>query len=129
MVVTMSWLTATEYLCPKRPLTCSPCRNHNAFFSLFMTYHWLCNKSNTKGATTGEELLTIQEQHSSSRFYWCSWYSICNVVWTVLLIIVCHFVYDHCVVCHYIGIFKLYLDVNSFMVKSYTYIKFRITNV
>ena len=29
------------------------CRNHNPVISSFMTYHLICNKSNTTGATSG----------------------------------------------------------------------------
>ena len=51
MVATMTLLTVTEYLCHKWP--CSICRNHNLFLSSFMTYHWVCNKSNMTSATCG----------------------------------------------------------------------------
>ena len=32
---------------------CSVCRNHNPVLSSFMTYHQVCNKSNTMGVTCG----------------------------------------------------------------------------
>jgi hypothetical protein len=32
---------------------CSVCLNHNQVISSFMTYHRVCNKSNTMGATCG----------------------------------------------------------------------------
>ena len=37
----MTWLTVTEY------------RRHILVLSSFKTYHWVCNKSNTTGATCG----------------------------------------------------------------------------
>ena len=46
-------LTVTEYLCLIWPLICSLCRNHNPMFSSFLTYHWICNKNNMRGATSG----------------------------------------------------------------------------
>jgi hypothetical protein len=36
----------------KWPRICSVCRNHNPFFSSFMTYHRVCNKSNTTAVTS-----------------------------------------------------------------------------
>ena len=48
-----TWLTITEYLCHKSPriyiyiYIYSVCRNHNQGLSSFMTYHWICNESNT----------------------------------------------------------------------------------
>ena len=49
----MTWLTVTEYLCHKWPSTCRVCRNHNSVLSLFVTFHRVCNKSNTTSATNG----------------------------------------------------------------------------
>ena len=34
---------------------CSVCRNHNLTLSLLLIYHWVCNKSNTRGTTGGTE--------------------------------------------------------------------------
>jgi hypothetical protein len=48
---TMTLLTATEYLCHKSQHICIACRNHNSVLSQFMTYHRICNKSNTMDAT------------------------------------------------------------------------------
>jgi len=42
--------------------------NHNPLLSSFMTCHRVCNKSNTKGATSEQELLTLPEHLSSSLF-------------------------------------------------------------
>jgi len=52
-VATMTWLTVTEYQCHKWPQICAVCRNHNPVVSSFMTYQWVCNKSNMTGATCG----------------------------------------------------------------------------
>jgi len=35
---------------------CSVCRNHNPVLSLFMTFHWVYNKSNLTGATSEAEI-------------------------------------------------------------------------
>jgi hypothetical protein len=35
---------------------CSVCGNHIPFFFTFMTYHRVCNKSNTTGASRGDEI-------------------------------------------------------------------------
>jgi len=40
-------------LCHKWQQICSICSNHNPFRSTFMTYHQVCKKSNTMGATSG----------------------------------------------------------------------------
>jgi hypothetical protein len=52
-VGTITWLTVREYLCHKCPRICSVCRNHYPVPSSFMTYHRVCNRSNTTGATCG----------------------------------------------------------------------------
>ena len=49
----MTWLTVMEYLCHKWPRIYSTCRKHFPFLSSFMTYHRVCNKINTTGATSG----------------------------------------------------------------------------
>ena len=53
-VAIMTSLTVTEYPCHKRPRICSVCRNHNPVLSSIITYHLVCNKNNTTGATTGK---------------------------------------------------------------------------
>ena len=50
-VANMTWLTVMDYLCHKSPPICSVCRNHNPIISSFRTYHRVCNKNNTTGAT------------------------------------------------------------------------------
>ena len=52
-VTTMSWLTATEYLCHKLPMICYVCCDHNPPLFSFMTFHRVCKKSYTKGAICG----------------------------------------------------------------------------
>ena len=44
-VVTMTWLTATEYLCHKWPRICPSCHKHFPVLSSCMTYHRVCNSS------------------------------------------------------------------------------------
>ena len=50
-ISSMTWVVVTEYLCHKWPRICSVCRNHNSVLSWFMTYHKVCHKSTTMGAT------------------------------------------------------------------------------
>ena len=45
--------TVMEYLWHKWPRICSVCRYHNPVLFLVVTYHWVCNKSNATGATSG----------------------------------------------------------------------------
>ena len=40
-------LNITEQLCHKSPLLCSVCRNQNLIRSPFITFHQVCEKSNT----------------------------------------------------------------------------------
>ena len=51
---TMTFRTATKYLCHKLPRICSVCRNYYPVLSSFITYHRICNKSNTTGASCGK---------------------------------------------------------------------------
>jgi hypothetical protein len=48
----MTWLTVMEYLCHKWPRIGSTYRKHTPVISLFMTYHRVCKKINTTGATS-----------------------------------------------------------------------------
>ena len=52
-VATMTWLTVTEVLCHNWPRICSVCRNQNPVFSSWLTYHRVCNKSNTTSVICG----------------------------------------------------------------------------
>ena len=45
--------TVTEYLCHRSPRIFFVYRNHNPVLISFMTYHRVCSKSNTTGATYG----------------------------------------------------------------------------
>jgi hypothetical protein len=58
-IATMILLTATEYLCHKWPRICYVRRNHNFVLSPFMTYHRVCNKTNTRVSHVESELLTL----------------------------------------------------------------------
>ena len=66
-------LTVTEYLCHKRPRTCSICRNHNLALSSFMTYHRVCSKSNMTGATSGAD------SHSGATEHLIVWFVLLNL--------------------------------------------------
>ena len=50
---TMTRLTAMEYLWHKWSRICSAFRNQNLVLSSLITYHCICNMSNTTGATCG----------------------------------------------------------------------------
>ena len=50
-VATMTWLTVTEYLCHTWPRICFVITT--LVLSSFMTYHRVCNKSNTTGDICG----------------------------------------------------------------------------
>jgi len=52
-VATMTWLTATEYLCHKWPMICYVCCDRNPLLFSFMTFHRVCKKSYTTGAICG----------------------------------------------------------------------------
>jgi len=45
---------------------CSVCRNHNPVRSSFMTYHRVCNKRITTGATCGAGTVSLLTEHLSS---------------------------------------------------------------
>ena len=55
VVAMLTWLTVTEYLCQKWPQICSICRNYDSVLSLIMTYHRVCNTTNTTGVKCGRE--------------------------------------------------------------------------
>ena len=56
MVATMTWI---RNICVKDDYgkICSACRNRNMVLSSFMTYHLVCNNSNTTGAISGAETI------------------------------------------------------------------------
>jgi hypothetical protein len=97
----MTWLTVTEYLCYKRSRKYAVCRNHNLFFSSFMSYHQVCNKSNTTCATSGaKELLTFPGHMSSHRVCGGLCCSICYF-WGLFCVNFCLFPFHfcQCIVC------------------------------
>ena len=82
-VTTMIWLTVTV------------CRNHNAvhFPSPFMTYHRVCNKSNTTGANSGTGTAYPSGAHEFTLdFWWGSCYTMFSFLCRLFQIIVCPFV-------------------------------------
>ena len=96
----MTWITVTEYLCHKWPQICSTCRKQFHVLSLIITYHRVCNWSNTTVLLVEKELCTLLEHlrlapvFSEIRvprylYFLCS----------VLSIVVYLFSFDHCVVC------------------------------
>jgi len=63
MVITLTWSIVTEYMCHKWPGICSKSRKHLLVLSSFMTYHPVCNWSNTM-SLAWQELLIIPDQLS-----------------------------------------------------------------
>jgi hypothetical protein len=53
MATTMTWLTATKYLCHKWPQICSTCCKHSPVLTSFMSYHGFVTRSNTAEFTPG----------------------------------------------------------------------------
>jgi hypothetical protein len=90
-VAIMAWLTAMEYLYHKWPQICIDCRNHNPVLSSLMTYHRVCNKRNTTGATCEGGTANPSGAPSSSPVF----SFLCNV----LYIVVCPFSFCNCAVC------------------------------
>ena len=80
----------------KCPRICRACRNHNPVLSLFMTYHWVCNKCNTTGVTCG-----AGTDHPSGAPEFTTVFSGVGVarslVSYVSFIVVCPFSIVHCV--------------------------------
>jgi hypothetical protein len=64
-VVTMTWLTAMEYMCHKWPRICSTCRKHFLVFSSFMTYHGFVTRLTRRVPLEEQELLSLPEHLSS----------------------------------------------------------------
>jgi hypothetical protein len=81
-VTTITWLTATEYLCYKWPRIWSTCRIHNPVLSTFMTYHRVSSKSNTTGATFETETFSLSDELTPG-FLWGSYCLICSFLWSV----------------------------------------------
>ena len=70
---------------------CSVCGNHYPFLSVFMTYHRVSNKSNTKGATRGADS-AYPSGAPALTFEWSSCYPIFSFMCNVLKIVVQPFV-------------------------------------
>ena len=51
-VATMTWLTVTNICVTNDHVIYSVCGSYNPIFSLLTTYHGVCNKCNTTGATS-----------------------------------------------------------------------------
>ena len=66
----MTWLTATRFLCHKWPRIFPVCRYHNSVLFSFMTYHRVCNKSNTRSATYGTGTAYLSLFVLLSFFFW-----------------------------------------------------------
>ena len=62
----MTWLTAMEYLCHKRPRICSTCGKHFPILSSFMTYHRVLTRLARRVLLVEQELPTLPEHLSSS---------------------------------------------------------------
>ena len=90
----MTWLTVTEYICHRWPWLWSNCRKNFMALSLYMTYHRICNWSNTSGVvTSGEETIYPSGAHKFTPSVW--WGSCCSIfsfLCSVLYFIVCPFV-------------------------------------
>ena len=102
MVATMTWLTVMECLCQKWPRICSTCRKHLPVLSSFVTYHWVCNKINTMGATSGAETV----YPSGAPEFTPGFSGVCVTQSLVLCacfvdhcLSFCNFSFGHCVVC------------------------------
>ena len=87
---TITLLTVTENLCHKWPCICSICCNHSPVLFSFMTYHWVCSKSNTTCATCGAgTLYPSRAQRFTPGFQWGLIYSF---LYCALKVILCPFV-------------------------------------
>ena len=100
MVTTTTWLTYTKYMCHKWPGMWDTCHNHNLVVSLFVTYHWSCNKTNANGITSGAGPAYPFGAHefnpSFSGVRLFSTLSFCIVFCRQF---VCPFSFEHCLVC------------------------------
>jgi hypothetical protein len=84
------FIIVNELLSHTWPRMCSTCRKHFPVFSSFMTYHRVCNWSNTTGGTSGEgTAYTSGAPVFTPGIQWGSCYSIFSFMCNVLLIVVC----------------------------------------
>jgi hypothetical protein len=97
----MTWLTATVYLHHKCPRLCSVCRNHHRVLFSCITYHWVCSKSNTKGATSRAGTAHSSGAHVSPNDF-CGILVALSLVFCVifcrLLLVLLSFYFDLCIV-------------------------------
>ena len=84
-----------SFPCAPLKWICSVCCNHNSVLSSFMTYHWVCNKSNTTSVTCGPVRSTL----SSPPLLVGSCGSILYFLCIVLQIIVCPFSFSYSILC------------------------------
>ena len=105
-VATMTGITATLYMCHKSNDHGYVCRNHKPFLSLFLTYHWICIKSNTTDVNrepgiaypsraSDVNLLDFSEFHVPQSF--------------VFSVVLCRYIYSISVFDYLFGVFKLLL--------------------
>ena len=62
-VATITWLTGMKHVCRVCLLRCAICRKHFQVLSSCMTYHQVCSKINTKGATSGTGTTYLSGAH------------------------------------------------------------------
>ena len=115
-IVTMTWLTAMEYLRHKWPRKCSTCRKHFPVLSLFMT--GFVTRITRRVALVEKELFTFPEHLSSP-----SVFSAVRVTRSLVLCVCfvdrclsfCTFSFCHCVRQHNIRILiTLFVSSDSF---------------
>ena len=84
------WLAQPlQSMCHKWPWICSTHRNHNSVLSSIMTYHRVCDKSNTTGATCGAPELSPVFSFLCSVLYitvCCFVFFLWSLRWLVLLL-------------------------------------------
>ena len=82
--------------------------DHHLVLSLFVTYHWVCNNSNTTGATCGAGMAHPSKTPEFTPVFLVElvlldFSFLCNILW----IVDCPFSFCHCVVCSSIDGFWL----------------------
>ena len=89
-----------SFPCAPLKWICSVCCNHNSVLSSFMTYHWVCNKSNTTSVTCGAGTVYLSgapSVHLRLLVGLCG--SILYFLCIVLQIIVCPFSFSYSILC------------------------------
>jgi hypothetical protein len=73
-VATMTWLTVTNICVTNDHVICSVCGSYNPIFSLLTTYHGVCNKCNTTGATSDLKRISWHVHFYHVYFWiWCNY--------------------------------------------------------